>query len=210
VALDNGRVVFDGDRDSFNRSGLIKTLGQTTHGGEKDDLEEKKLLVDIEEKVLGHGEGVQQESNSTAESTHGSDGQKKEKKPPRKLIEDEVRAVGRIKKDVWAMFFQACGSPWFWSLFVLVFVLAAVSVVVENNWLRCVQHSAYSISSALSTFFLQVLVCFRPGEYRRKSYFLYRNLHCDQLRRSHRRYRPLARPLRWVNPCVDCALQEVA
>ncbi|KAG2008510.1 ATP-binding cassette transporter [Coprinopsis cinerea AmutBmut pab1-1] len=156
VALDNGRVVFDGDRDSFNRSGLIKTLGQTTHGGEKDDLEEKKLLVDIEEKVLGHGEGVQQESNSTAESTHGSDGQKKEKKPPRKLIEDEVRAVGRIKKDVWAMFFQACGSPWFWSLFVLVFVLAAVSVVVENNWLRYWSASALENTGGSPIFYIGI------------------------------------------------------
>ncbi|KAF9023271.1 ATP-binding cassette transporter [Hymenopellis radicata] len=58
------------------------------------------------------------------------------KKPARKLVEEEKRAVGRIGKDIWLTYFRACGSPVYWSLFVLMFVLAALSPVAENTWLK--------------------------------------------------------------------------
>lgn len=54
------------------------------------------------------------------------------KKTPRKVVEDEKRAVGRIKKDVWEAYITAFGKPPFWLGFVVVLILAAISPVAEN------------------------------------------------------------------------------
>ena len=136
VALDNGRVIFEGGRDVFQSSGIIRSLGQTstTH----DDGEEKEKLIEIEDEVLGgHSEG---ESTTAAEaSTSGSviDAKKpKEKKPARKLVEEETRAVGRIGRDIWATFFWAYGHRWYWSIFGLIFAIASLAPVFENGWLK--------------------------------------------------------------------------
>jgi ABC-type multidrug transport system ATPase subunit len=136
VALDNGRVLFEGGRDAFQSSGIIRSLGQTSTA--QDDGEEKEKLIEIEDEVLGeHSEG---ESTTAAEASASSsviDVKKlKEKKPARKLVEEETRAVGRIKKDIWATFFWACGHHWYWSIFGLIFAVASLAPVFENGWLR--------------------------------------------------------------------------
>jgi hypothetical protein len=133
VALDNGHVMFEGDREGFVSTGVIKKLGQS----QKDDLEEKKHLVEAEEAVLGHGN--QSESSSTVAAP--SIAPKKEKKPPRKLVEEETRAVGRIQRDVWFTFLKACGGYWYWALFAAALGLASAVPVVENGWIKYVSFS---------------------------------------------------------------------
>ncbi|KAG2008576.1 ATP-binding cassette transporter [Coprinopsis cinerea AmutBmut pab1-1] len=129
VALDNGHVMFEGSRDAFIASGAMSKLGQTgSETGLESDVVEKKQLVEVEDDILGQGERSDSETFlSTA---------RKEKQSPHQLVEDEKREVGRIKKDVWITLFRACGSDWFWVSFGLVFGLAALVPVVENNWLR--------------------------------------------------------------------------
>ncbi|KAG2008561.1 ATP-binding cassette transporter [Coprinopsis cinerea AmutBmut pab1-1] len=154
VALDNGRVMFEGDRDAFNSSGIIKKLGQTSETGQQDDLEEKEQLVEAEEAIFGRGEGSQSETSSTVVSS--SVVSKKEKKPARKLVEEETRAVGRIKKDIWVTFLKACGNNWFWLLFGFVFALASVTPVLENNWLRYWSASALEGRGESPAFYIGV------------------------------------------------------
>lgn len=60
----------------------------------------------------------------------------KERKTPRKLVEEEKRATGRISRDVWETYVRALGGWRFWSVFVLAAVLGALSPVVENWWLK--------------------------------------------------------------------------
>jgi hypothetical protein len=60
---------------------------------------------------------------------------KAEKKPPHKFSEEEQRAVGRVAWSVWETYIRACGSAWYWALFVLVFLVAALAPLVENGWL---------------------------------------------------------------------------
>lgn len=58
------------------------------------------------------------------------------KKAARKLYDEEKRAVGRIAKDIWIAYFRACGSWLYWIIFTSVFVLASLTPIVNNGWLR--------------------------------------------------------------------------
>jgi len=126
VALDNGRVQFEGSRDSFQNSAVMRTLvhsTDTTNG--KDQIAEV-----LEEK---------DEADQTSESSYtiaAPSEVKAEKKPPRKLVEEETRAVGRISRDIWETYIQACGNGWYWAAFLTILVAASVSPVLENGWLR--------------------------------------------------------------------------
>jgi ABC-type multidrug transport system ATPase subunit len=124
VALDNGRVQFEGSRDSFHNSAVMRTLVHST------DTADGKVAEVLEEKVE-----VDQASESS--STIASPAEvKAEKKPPRKLVEEEKRAVGRIGRDIWATYIWACGNGWYWAAFVTVLAAASISPILENGWLR--------------------------------------------------------------------------
>lgn len=133
VALDNGRVQFEGSREAFYSSGVIATLVQSAEAEEENtDKDEKEALKVAEENILP--EEPESETSSTAASTPASG--KLEKKPARKLVEEEKRAVGRISRDIWETYIWACGSGWYWALFIGVLVIASASPVLENGWLR--------------------------------------------------------------------------
>ncbi|RXW15952.1 hypothetical protein EST38_g9897, partial [Candolleomyces aberdarensis] len=141
VALDNGHVLFEGGRDAFQASDIIRKLGQTSTAT-GDDGEEKEKLIEIEAKVLGD-KGAQSEASSTTAAAPSAV-VKKEKKPARKLVEEEKRAVGRITRDIWVTFFWACGHYWYWTLFGVTFIIASLTPVLKNTWLRFWSASALS------------------------------------------------------------------
>jgi len=58
------------------------------------------------------------------------------KKGPRKLVEEEARAVGRISRAVWDTYLKACGGIPYWLVFAVSFLVASASPVAENGWLR--------------------------------------------------------------------------
>ncbi|KAI0062503.1 ATP-binding cassette transporter [Artomyces pyxidatus] len=131
VALDNGRVLYRGDRDTFKASGVLSTLVQSGATDPTDTVatEEGATLTESEH-VASSSEPVYDTSLAAVETDV-----KVEKKAPRKLIEDEARAVGRISLDVWVTYIRACGGNWYWLLFGVVMVLAAVGPVAEKGWL---------------------------------------------------------------------------
>lgn len=129
VALDNGRVQFEGTKDKFFASPVMKTLVQTTDAAEKDDKEDKEVIEEIQDKLYGS-------PDSTAITAPAPSVETKERKPARKLVEEEARAVGRISRDIWETYIWACGSGWYWGLFILFLVVASLSPVLENGWLR--------------------------------------------------------------------------
>ncbi|KAF9031702.1 multidrug resistance-associated ABC transporter [Hymenopellis radicata] len=135
VALDNGHVRFEGSREAFQTSGVIRTLVQSGFTDEKDIAPEKE--EELVEAQLEAEEGSETSSTiaptvTPSEATTAAE----KKKPARKLVEEEKRAVGRIGKDIWLTYIKACGSPVYWSIFILVFVLGALSPVAENSWLK--------------------------------------------------------------------------
>lgn len=140
VALDNGRLQFEGNSEAFFASPVMKSLLQSTDNTPLTDEEGKEDVDKAEAKVLAEKTG---ESSSDASSTIAPAPSeiKKERKAPRKLIEEEKRAVGRISRDIWETYIWACGDRWYWAIFILILVAASVSPVVENGWLRYVSLS---------------------------------------------------------------------
>ncbi|KAJ7485641.1 multidrug resistance-associated ABC transporter [Mycena latifolia] len=129
VALDNGRVQFQGNREDFQTSGIMSRLVQTTTANEEEQTE--AAIETLPSVVPSQGEGSDDSQSTVTPSVVPA---KKEKSSPRKLIEEEARAVGRVARDVWATYIKACGGAWYWALFVFIFVLAALGPVLENGW----------------------------------------------------------------------------
>ena len=138
TALDNGRVLFEGSKEDFYSSGIMKTLVQTTEFfREMDDKEgkttsEKGKETDLAEELYPSSS----ETSSTVAPSIPASVIKADKKPPRKLVEEEKRAVGHIGRDIWETYIRACGNVWYWFLFIAFLIIASASPVLENGWLR--------------------------------------------------------------------------
>jgi hypothetical protein len=122
VALDNGRVQFQGSRDEFQSSVVMRGLVQSTS---VQDAAKEETAVDAAHIAENDGDTV------VAEPIPAD----KKKKQPRKFFEEEQRAVGRVAWAVWKTYILACGSGWYWVIFVLMFLIAAIAPVLENGWL---------------------------------------------------------------------------
>jgi ABC-type glutathione transport system ATPase component len=130
VALENGQVQFSGKPDSFLDSGVMSGLVQSVNTDATDENDEASTDHTVRTKT-SHSTGLSSETSSTVVSEV-----KQERKSPRKLVEEEQRAVGRIKRDIWETYIRACGDARYWVPFVLIMVLATLSPVAENGWLK--------------------------------------------------------------------------
>jgi hypothetical protein len=122
VALDNGRIQFQGNREEFQTSGVMRGLVQSTMAEIQDAQEEAaidSLNIGVSDTTVGQ---------STLVS-------KPEKKPPREFFEEEQRAVGRVAWSVWKTYILASGSGWYRALFGGIFITAALAPLLENGWL---------------------------------------------------------------------------
>ena len=133
TALDNGRVLFEGSKEGFYSSGVMKTLVQSTDfPGEVNDKEAKVTWEERIETVLAKEQDPSSETCSTVAPSIPTPN----RKPARKFVEEEKRAVGRIGRDIWERYIRACGKLWYWLLFIAFLIIASVSPVLENGWLR--------------------------------------------------------------------------
>ena len=131
VALDNGGVVFEGNPAAFQASGIMGTLVLSL---DTADTKEEPVVEFPEEKTLSFGTSSELNAPATSqivESEH-------KKKPPRKLAEEEKRAVGQIDRDIWLTYIRACGNGWYWLILWIILIVASLGPVLENYWLRCV------------------------------------------------------------------------
>ncbi|KAF5371802.1 hypothetical protein D9758_003453 [Tetrapyrgos nigripes] len=134
VALDNGRVTFQGGREAFQGSGVMRSLVQSR---DVDTTTEDKEEPTVEDQASAVLEGRSSDVNHpSSETTTIAPDPIKEKKSARKLIEEEARAVGRVSRDVWRTYINACGGYGYWFMFMLAFVLAAFAPVAENGWIK--------------------------------------------------------------------------
>lgn len=144
VALENGRAMFDGTYDEFQGSPALRGL-IVSSAPEEEEIKDVKEEKAIEETTLrpeiDEGDHSSEEGSTAAPSTAGAtvvEGAKFDKKPARKLVDEEKRAVGRISRDVWLTYLRACGASWYWLMFAVIFIVAALSPVLENGWLKYV------------------------------------------------------------------------
>lgn len=146
VALDNGRISFSGARADFMGSATMESLVQSkTH--EAEDAEDPEHIAD-----------KQNEPNSETASTITTVAKPKDKsKGPRKLVEEEKRAVGRVGRDNWTYYLSAVGGTQYWLVFAVAHLLGALTPVVENMWLRYWSEDASeSISRHSPSFYIGV------------------------------------------------------
>ncbi|TFK68805.1 multidrug resistance-associated ABC transporter [Pluteus cervinus] len=131
VALDNGRVDYQGNREKFQSSGVMARLVQSVETAPAEKDEPEPVLDRVSAEKTDH----HSDTSSTAASTSASEA-KPEQKKPRKLIEEERRAVGRIGRDIWLTYVRACGDHWYWALFALALLVATLSPVADNAWIQ--------------------------------------------------------------------------
>ena len=142
VALDNGRVQYNGNYAGLQSSGVLSTLIQSSadHDIKQDDKQEE-IEQDAEDAVEDTAPRKYTETPETSSpvvpaTINGEVKAEQKQKAPKKLIEEEKRAVGHIGKDIWMTYITACGSYGYWILFVCSLGLAALSPVFENGWLK--------------------------------------------------------------------------
>ncbi|KAK8849677.1 hypothetical protein IAR55_005012 [Kwoniella newhampshirensis] len=150
VALENGDVKFSGTRDDFVASGLMEKLddedskAKPTEAEQKEEstVEENAIKPTHKSVVNVSGAGTPDPGSETSslapedEVTVTNSTPDLKSKPPRKLIEDEKRARGRIAGVVWKTYFSALGGPVWWTLFVIALAMAMVVPVAEKGWLQ--------------------------------------------------------------------------
>lgn len=145
VSLNNGRVSYAGDPKGFKASGVMASLIQSEQVAEaNDDVEEEKAIEDTTEEhspSVAPSDETETAAISETESTLAASSETNlqapvKKKAPRKLIEEEKRAVGRIGKEIWTTYFGAIGGKFYWPIFSIIFLLGALGPVVERGWLR--------------------------------------------------------------------------
>jgi hypothetical protein len=147
VTLDNGRVLYKGDLHGFESSGVMHSLAHSgaVESTGRDEAEavvrETKEEILLEEKDDGGGSStpnteIPSEDDFIDGVTSIDDDPALKKKGPRKLVEEETRAVGRVGRPVWEAYIKACGGVSYWVIFAVSFLLASVSPIAENGWLR--------------------------------------------------------------------------
>ncbi|KAF8649184.1 hypothetical protein AX16_005982 [Volvariella volvacea WC 439] len=176
VALDNGRVIYQGDFLKFQSSGTMAQLVQSVDSSTEDQNAEDKGKEPVKDEITllentetGYSVDEKQSSPSQDTSEQGTSASnstviaaadhvdaKKPKKAPRKLVEEERRAVGRIGRDIWESYVKACGGSWYWAVFIFFMIVATLSPVVENGWLRYWSNSELTGKQGSAVYYLTV------------------------------------------------------
>lgn len=142
VALDNGHLLFAGEREAFEASPVKGTLVQTMGGaGKKQDTastsKSPSVSADHSPVATLVQDDVEPDPISETSSTVINEPQANlERKAPRKVVEDEKRAVGRVSRDVWELYVKSFGAHGYWAWFLFILVLGALCPVAENWWLK--------------------------------------------------------------------------
>jgi ABC-type multidrug transport system ATPase subunit len=151
VALEYGRVLYKGDLHGFQSSGVINSRAQSgtiepTGRGETEAVRDQTIEEELQgKKDEGDGHSPSSGEASSEDNLSGTvtplDGNPKpDKNSPRKLVEEEARAVGRIDRSVWWTYVKACGGISYWIIFAVFFLFADASPIAENGWLRYIHH----------------------------------------------------------------------
>ncbi|KAL7425146.1 hypothetical protein Q5752_000834 [Cryptotrichosporon argae] len=161
VALENGDVKFSGTRADFVACGFMNELDQEdaqarrTEGEAKEErtIEESTKTKPAHKSVthLVHAAAASSASEPNSETSSlaptdedatlaASEASQADsvakQKAPRKLIEDEKRARGRIAWPVWKTYFTALGGPFWWSCFIFALLVAMIQPIAEKGWLQ--------------------------------------------------------------------------
>ncbi|KIY52609.1 hypothetical protein FISHEDRAFT_69710 [Fistulina hepatica ATCC 64428] len=132
VALDNGRLLYSGAYDGFQSSGAMGGLVQSIETAREDEKKEK-VIEEADVPLKMDSVSSSTDSSATVAATPA-----KARKPPRKLVEDEKRAVGHIGHDIWEFkdlikHLEKSGSPMYYiGVYALMMVLSVLPTFSTN------------------------------------------------------------------------------
>ncbi|KAG0704981.1 multidrug resistance-associated ABC transporter [Suillus ampliporus] len=142
VALDNGHLLFAGGREDFEASPVKSTLVQTMGSsgkkqGAASTSRNPSVPADHSPVATIVEDDAEPDPISETSSTVINEPQAPvERKAPRKVVEDEKRAVGRVSRDVWELYVKSSGAYGYWTWFAFILVLGSLCPVAENWWLK--------------------------------------------------------------------------
>lgn len=83
---------------------------------------------------------VSADTSSASEGEDSDDEEEEENKEvlkaPKKLIEDEGRAIGHVGFNVWKLYLGLSGGVLFWTVFVFAFVGTKLADVAQSFWVN--------------------------------------------------------------------------
>ncbi|GAA97476.1 hypothetical protein E5Q_04155.1 [Mixia osmundae IAM 14324] len=129
-ALEHGSLAWSGTPDAFFESDAAKTLAEDAKSRPKAQTRRSSILI-----VNKQADDDDSDSGSDSSSESESEDEKGLLSAPRKLIEDEARAVGAVSRDVWKMHISAQGSAIFWTCFATLFIGTNALEIARTGWL---------------------------------------------------------------------------
>lgn len=130
----------------------LSANGTLEHAGLAVDLEKTGSFENILKAEEGEATG-QEEDNIKAAPDGETNGTaaKDDKKVPKKLVEDEARETGAVKRSVYMNYLKATGGIPFWA-FVLSFYIIAQSLTLGRSWWIKIWTSSTGQTAGLGTF----------------------------------------------------------
>ena len=123
-----------GARGTLEHAGLTEELRQTGSFEDIMDSEASTITVTDTETATASAIPLQEELPSAAVPVVVADETPAPAKPtPKKLVEEEYREVGGVKKSVYTNYLKATGGIPFWS-FVFVIYIVAESLSLGRSW----------------------------------------------------------------------------
>ena len=137
MALDRGKLLYQGASEDFLSSPIMETLIQSKHTNlDAGVAEVVETVEDVAENLEESKEIGMPPIGETSATEVVPDGPVEKPRAPKKLIEDEARHVGRIGKEVWAAYINSAGGPAYWAILILALILASLDPVAENGWIK--------------------------------------------------------------------------
>lgn len=129
VALDNGRVKYQGDPATFLAQEFKIEPEQQT----KEEIAAAAVLASKPSSEISASDDEDEDEDESGEDdwVGGKSGT-----PAKKMIEDENIVVGEVKAHVWRLYFGLNGGIPFWTTTVFVFILSKAIEIGESYWLN--------------------------------------------------------------------------
>ncbi|PVH85773.1 hypothetical protein DL98DRAFT_511322 [Cadophora sp. DSE1049] len=132
----------------------LSPVGALEHAGLVKDLKGnpdfEEILKAAEAEIKQHDHALSGDVIADAE-TNGST-TKPDKPPPKKLIEDEKRETGSVKRSVYIAYLKATGGIPFWGLVFMFYVVAEGLTLSRSWWIKIWTSSYEHIQDVTSTY----------------------------------------------------------
>ncbi|KAL7819928.1 P-loop containing nucleoside triphosphate hydrolase protein [Trichoderma gracile] len=132
----------------------LSSTGLVEHAGSVEELRRTGVLEHIIE--ADDVEEVQRDADADPKRPNGvltspsQDVVSKAAKPPKKLVEDEKREVGRVKTSVYVGYLKSFSGLPFWVLLILLFAVAQGLTLGRTYWIKIWSSSSEQTDNSLS------------------------------------------------------------